>query len=90
VDVADAKTLAQRAASLEGIHVAGLMAIPPKPETPDASRPFFSRLRDLRDEIATVAPSVADLSMGMSADLGVAVEEGATIVRVGEAIFGPR
>jgi uncharacterized pyridoxal phosphate-containing UPF0001 family protein len=66
------------------------MAIPPKPETPDASRPFFSRLRDLRDEIATVAPSVADLSMGMSADLGVAVEEGATIVRVGEAIFGPR
>ena len=77
-------------AKLEGIEVCGLMAIPPLSESPEGSRPHFDALRVLRDEIAETVPTVRELSMGMSRDLEVAVEEGATIVRVGEAIFGSR
>lgn len=73
-----------------GLDVRGLMAIPPIPETPEASRPYFVALRRLRDEVTAVAPSVTHLSMGMSDDFEVAIEEGASIIRVGRAIFGPR
>lgn len=70
----------------------GLMTIPPEGE-PEQTRPFFVRLRELlRREAAIARPNVAlsHLSMGMSADFEVAIEEGATMVRVGTAIFGPR
>ena len=69
------------------------MLIPPNPDAPESSRPWFRRLRDLRDELlAAGAPpdQLRDLSMGMSHDFEVAVEEGATIVRVGTSIFGAR
>src|SRR5690606_33311213 len=70
----------------------GLMAIPPEGE-PEQTRPYFARLRELlRREAAIARPNVdlVHLSMGMSADFEVAIEEGATMVRVGTAIFGPR
>lgn len=73
-----------------GLDVQGLMAIPPIPENPEDSRPFFEKMRALRDEIALSRPSVSELSMGMTDDFEVAVEEGASIIRVGRAIFGPR
>ncbi len=78
---------------LPGIRVEGLMTIPPFDPDPGKSRPYFVRLRELRDRCAGLAIeniSMDELSMGMSNDFEVAVEEGATIVRVGTAIFGPR
>jgi pyridoxal phosphate enzyme (YggS family) len=76
----------------DGISVDGLMAIPPFLEKPEDVRPYFARLRALREEASTrglLAPG-SELSMGMSHDFEVAIEEGATIVRVGTAIFGER
>jgi hypothetical protein len=73
-----------------GLDVTGLMAIPPIPDKPDASRRFFVMLRDLRDQVQADCPSVTELSMGMTDDFEVAIEEGASIIRVGRAIFGPR
>jgi pyridoxal phosphate enzyme (YggS family) len=77
---------------LSGIRVVGLMTIAPQVDHPDVVRPVFRRLRELRDEVARAggAPALAHLSMGMSEDFEVAVEEGATVVRIGRAIFGPR
>jgi len=72
------------------VQVEGLMAIPPFLADPEAIRPFFRRLRVLRDELARDGFPLADLSMGMTHDFEVAIEEGATLVRVGTAIFGPR
>jgi PLP dependent protein len=71
------------------LRVAGLMAIPPYLEDPEAVRPFFARLRALRDAHGGAA-GLPELSMGMSHDFHVAIEEGATLVRVGTAIFGAR
>lgn len=71
---------------VEGIVLRGLMCIPPAAEDPEASRPWFRRLRALRDELLPGG----ELSMGMSHDFAVAIEEGATMVRIGTAIFGPR
>jgi hypothetical protein len=71
----------------------GLMAIPPFFENEEESRPYFRRLRELRDTIESegfVRAGQMDLSMGMSGDFEVAIEEGATIVRIGTAVFGPR
>ncbi|HET9523904.1 MAG TPA: YggS family pyridoxal phosphate-dependent enzyme [Terrimicrobiaceae bacterium] len=76
--------------ALPRIQVEGLMTIAPVAERPDDARPFFIRLRELRDEVAGRGIPLATLSMGMSGDFVVAVEEGATLVRVGTAIFGPR
>lgn len=73
-----------------GLDVRGLMAIPPLPERPEDSRPYFQTLRELRDRVAGTHPSVTELSMGMTDDFEVAIEEGASIIRVGRAIFGPR
>jgi PLP dependent protein len=70
-----------------GVDVVGLMAIPPLVDDPDDARPFFQQLRALRDTIATSIPSVRELSMGMTDDFEVAVEEGATLIRPGRAIF---
>ncbi|MBI3625382.1 MAG: YggS family pyridoxal phosphate-dependent enzyme [Candidatus Rokubacteria bacterium] len=72
-------------AALPALVVRGLMTIPPPVERAEESRGWFRRLRELRDEAG-----LEHLSMGMSADFEVAVEEGATIVRIGTAIFGPR
>jgi hypothetical protein len=80
-------------AGLRHLKIAGLMAIPPQADTPEGSRPWFRRLRELRDELAA-RPEWAGfpgwLSMGMSHDFEVAVEEGATHVRVGTSLFGAR
>lgn len=80
-------------ADLSGLEILGLMAIPPPSDDAEASRPWFRRLRELRDALSRRPewrkwPGL--LSMGMSADFEVAIEEGATHVRVGTAIFGER
>ena len=69
------------------------MIIPPIPDQPEDSRPWFRRLRELRDALiaaGTPATALRELSMGMSQDFETAIDEGATIVRVGTAIFGAR
>lgn len=78
--------------TLPHLRVAGLMTIPPENPDPENARPYFAALRRLRDRLAERYPSVAwrHLSMGMSHDFEAAIAEGATIVRVGTAIFGPR
>lgn len=73
-----------------GLDVRGLMGIPPIPERPEDSRPYFELLRELRDVVSRDHPSVRELSMGMTDDFEVAIAEGASIIRVGRAIFGPR
>lgn len=91
--IATVRALVDAALSARAVRLRGLMLIPPLPETPEASRPWFRRLRDLRDALVadgTPADALRELSMGMSQDFEVAVEEGATIVRVGAAIFGER
>lgn len=82
--------LAGEIASLRSLKVSGLMTMAPLASDPESSRPFFSELRELRDEIVKIIPGASELSMGMTRDFEVAIEEGATLVRVGEAIFGPR
>jgi pyridoxal phosphate enzyme (YggS family) len=77
-------------ASLDGVRLRGLMTVPPISDAQEDARPWFSRLRDLRDRLRTDRPWMLDLSMGMSLDYEVAVEEGATMVRIGTALFGPR
>ncbi|HWB70585.1 MAG TPA: YggS family pyridoxal phosphate-dependent enzyme [Egibacteraceae bacterium] len=83
----DAPSLVAGVRGLHGIACQGLMTIPPLHADP---RPTFKTLRALRDELQARFPEVRHLSMGMSDDFEVAVEEGATIVRLGEAVFGPR
>jgi hypothetical protein len=73
-----------------GIEVRGLMAIPPISDDPQAQRPHFALLRDLRDDLTRDHPGIEELSMGMTDDFEVAVEEGSSIIRVGRAIFGER
>jgi pyridoxal phosphate enzyme (YggS family) len=73
-----------------GLDVRGLMAIPPIPEEAEDSRPYFRQLREIRDRVLLENPSATELSMGMTDDFEVAIEEGASIIRVGRAIFGPR
>jgi hypothetical protein len=78
-------------AALPGVRVEGLMAIPPWSEDPEATRPFFSRLRELRDLLSRESgAALPELSMGMSNDFEAAIGEGATMVRIGTAIFGSR
>jgi pyridoxal phosphate enzyme (YggS family) len=77
----------------DNLKINGLMTVPPYTEDPEGSRPYFRQLRQIRDSIAARALpqiSMAALSMGMSHDFEVAIEEGATCVRVGTAIFGER
>jgi len=76
--------------SLEGLRLVGLMTVPPIPEDPEDSRPFFAQLRGLREALQERHPDVLESSMGMSLDYRVAVEEGATMVRIGTALFGTR
>ena len=85
--------LFEAAAVCRAARVVGLMTLPPFPETPEESRPWFRQLRELRDQweaSGVPASMLRELSMGMSGDFEVGVQEGATIVRVGTAIFGSR
>jgi PLP dependent protein len=76
---------------LKGLQIEGLMTIPPYDSDPESSRRHFSRLREFRDQCEKKGSlSLPELSMGMTNDFEVAIEEGATLVRVGTAIFGPR
>ena len=77
-------------ASLEGLRLRGLMTIAPPTADAEGARTWFRRLRSLRDALRERHPDVLDLSMGMSLDYEVAVQEGATMVRIGTAVFGPR
>jgi pyridoxal phosphate enzyme (YggS family) len=86
----DVAPLADLVDRLEGLSLRGLMTMPPLPRVAEDSRPWFARLRALRDRVREKHPQVLDLSMGMSLDYEVAVEEGATMVRIGTALFGPR
>ncbi len=80
----------RRVNDMENLRLEGLMTIPPFFEDPENARPYFRRLRQIRDEIAVAGTFLPELSMGMSNDFDVAIEEGATIVRIGTAIFGER
>lgn len=83
--------LAERVRGLAELDFAGLMCIPPYLDDPEKVRPYFARLRDLRDQLKTrVGLALPVLSMGMSHDFEAAILEGATEVRVGTAIFGQR
>ncbi len=89
-EVAD---LVKAALDARTLTLAGLMTVPPFPTNPEDSRPWFRRLREVRESlVASGVPGerLAHLSMGMSHDFEIAIEEGATIVRVGTAIFGRR
>ena len=90
---AEVPRLLEAAAACRAARVVGLMTLPPWPETPEDSRPWFRQLRDLRDQwqaSGVPASMLRELSMGMSGDFEVAIQEGATMVRVGTAIFGSR
>jgi pyridoxal phosphate enzyme (YggS family) len=86
----DVVAFAHRVARLEGLRLRGLMTIPPLGSVVEDARPWFRRLRELRTVVREGLPDVVDLSMGMSLDYEVAVEEGATMVRIGTALFGAR
>ena len=86
-------TLVSQVARLEYLRIRGLMTLPPWHEDPEAVRPYFRQLKELAEQVeALCLPNVnmAELSMGMSHDFAAAIEEGATMVRVGTAIFGER
>ncbi|MBF0567071.1 MAG: YggS family pyridoxal phosphate-dependent enzyme [Nitrospirae bacterium] len=76
--------------TLNWLKLDGFMVIPPYHDDPDKSRPYFRRLRELRDDALEMGYETTELSMGMSHDFEVAIEEGATMVRIGSAIFGSR
>lgn len=77
-------------APFQHLEIRGLMTVPPWSEDPEPARPYFQHLRRLRDESVRRHPTVTGLSMGMTNDFRVAIEEGSTTVRIGTAIFGKR
>lgn len=90
---AEAINLVRQVTLLHNVRICGLMTMPPFFDDPDAARPYFRELKLLSEEIHSLAipgVSMKELSMGMSGDFEVAIEEGATLVRVGSAIFGSR
>jgi pyridoxal phosphate enzyme (YggS family) len=86
----DAAAAADLVGELDGIRLRGLMTIAPLAASAEDARPWFRQLRELRDRLSERHPDVLDLSMGMSLDYQVAVQEGATMVRIGTAVFGAR
>lgn len=89
----EAEALARTIRGLSSLRLEGLMTMPPLFDDPEGARPYFVRLRQLRDrliESGALASNMRELSMGMTGDFEVAVEEGATLVRIGTALFGPR
>jgi pyridoxal phosphate enzyme (YggS family) len=91
-DIENATNLIKDIILFENLSVKGFMAMPPFYNNPEKTRPYFIALRNLRNRIQTRFPSVVldELSMGMTNDFEVAIEEGATFVRIGTAIFGER
>jgi hypothetical protein len=92
-DAPELEDLLKAAPRLEALNFRGLMTVPPFTEDPEGARPYFRRLRTLRDQIAArnlPAITMEILSMGMSHDFAVAIEEGSTCIRIGTAIFGDR
>jgi pyridoxal phosphate enzyme (YggS family) len=87
---ADAPAFLDGLRATAGVRLDGLMTMPPPADDPEDVRPAFLALRDLRDRLATAASPLPHLSMGMSADFAVAIACGATLVRIGTAIFGAR
>ena len=93
VPAGETPALVQQVAALPHVAIRGLMAVPPAVESAEQARPYFVELRTLAEQIARARiprVSMSELSMGMSHDFEVAIEEGATMVRVGSAIFGAR
>ena len=91
--VGDVPALVRAADGCAAARLTGLMLLPPLSDDPERARPWFARLRALRDELVAqggAADRLRELSMGMSHDFEVAIEEGATMIRVGSAIFGER
>ena len=86
----DAASIANAVATSPHLRLAGLMTIAPLADDPEAARPIFRSLRLLRDQLQQTFPKPLRLSMGMSNDFEVAIEEGADLVRIGTAIFGER
>ena len=93
VDESELTHLVEGLGRLTRLKLIGLMTLPPFSDDPEQSRPYFRRLRELRDELnqrGAFGERTGELSMGMSHDFQVAIEEGATMVRIGTAIFGER
>jgi len=92
IAAAEAAALARQVAALPHLDVQGLMTVAPQVENPEEVRPVFRALRTLRDHLRNELPDCSwrHLSMGMTDDYSIAIEEGATIVRIGRAIFGER
>jgi pyridoxal phosphate enzyme (YggS family) len=91
VETGEVPELVEKIASLPRLELAGLMCIPPFLEQAEKVRPYFRRLRELRDDLVkTLRVTLPVLSMGMSHDFEAAIEEGATEIRVGTALFGER
>lgn len=89
----EVEALAKTIRGLSSLRLQGLMTMPPFFDDPERARPHFVRLRQLRDQLivsGVLASNMRELSMGMTGDFEVAVEEGATLVRIGTALFGPR
>ena len=82
--------LLEALAPLDFLIPTGLMTVPPWSENPEDARPYFRELRRLRDASLAACPTLTQLSMGMSGDFAVAIEEGSTCVRIGSALFGRR
>ena len=84
--------LLERAADFSSLQVCGLMTVPPLDDNPDTARVCFRQLRELRDKLTQNYPALdlSELSMGMSGDFEIGIEEGSTLIRVGTALFGPR
>jgi len=90
---AEAEALVRQVALLPNVRICGLMTMPPFFDDPEEARPYFHELKLLAEEIESLAipsASMQELSMGMSGDFEVAIEEGATLVRIGSALFGSR
>jgi pyridoxal phosphate enzyme (YggS family) len=93
IDAESAESLMGDISSFSNLSIQGLMTIPPFFDAPERGRPFFRGLRELRDSLnksGMMADRLVELSMGMTGDFEAAIEEGATLVRIGTAIFGER
>jgi pyridoxal phosphate enzyme (YggS family) len=90
ISPAELPVLLAALAPLESLIPTGLMTVPPWSEDPESARPYFRELRHLRDDSLISCPTLAQLSMGMSNDFAVAIDEGSTCVRIGTALFGKR
>ncbi len=82
--------LLEKAKQFTNININGFMTMAPYFEDTENARPYFKKLKEYRDNVSSEYPNAKELSMGMSGDFDIAVEEGSTIIRVGTAIFGPR